>query len=330
MHKDVAKDRLATHAITNYLLAGYQGRFTFLNILSQLNFPSLNQGLITETRQSIDKIALWTEELWKGNDLFSATWNSPQTFDSQEALRLLDNLKPELYSIANEIARIVQAEDISQRFDDIVFLGASFGRFAYARENYIKGFLEFGQRFNVTHETNRYAALLPPAQEDVKLTHQILNVLRARTDATNPEFISGLLERCAPLVSVFRTHVHDINQLLGTYQGGFSFEKGDFTQQEAVAWKQIGMGPVAAGYWRASGFSAQDAEPWLVGNIANPPTAAAWRTYGFNADTAAQWIQQGFPPAFAKMWFKAGFDAVQTKAFVDQGILEPSKVPPSR
>jgi hypothetical protein len=327
MMSDLAKDRLATHAVTNYLVAGYQGRFTFLNVLAQLQYPNVTEEALTFVRQALDRIAFWIDELWHDRFLFAAQWTAPQTFDSRQALELLDQLKPDLYSTANEIVRIIALPNPHEKFENTAFLCAAFGRFAYARENYIKGFIDFSNKFGEQQEASRYAALLPPAQEDVRLTHTLLSMIRDPNASANENFTRGLTERCVPLIAVFRTHVHDINQLLGQFRGGMSFDKADFTVQEATAWNEIGLGPVPAGYWRANAFSPADAGGWIKYGFSIPSTASSWRVFGFTPDTARPWAQLNFAPPLARLWVQVGYSPEEAKQQNDLGITDPLKAP---
>ncbi len=327
MTPEIIKDRLSTHAVTNYLLAGYQGKFTFLNILSQLQYPGLDPALITFTRQALDKIAFWTEALWNDHHLFAAQWTAPQTFDSRQALELLDQLKPDLLGISGEIARIFSLQNPAEKFQDIAFLCAAFGRFSYARENYIKGFIEFATKFNSPQDGARYSAMLAPAQDDVRLTHTIINLARDLQASSTQDFLRNLYERSIPLIAVFRTHTHDISQILAQYRGGLSFDKADFNVQEATAWSDAGIGPVAAGYWRANGFSPVETPEWVRYGFSNPGVAASWRTEGFNPASAQPWAQSNMPPVISRLWAQAGYDTDETKEMIDSGVTDPRRAP---
>ncbi len=326
MNKDVVKDRQTTHAITNYLFAGYQGRFTFLNILSQLNYPNFDVQLIGLAREALDQIAKWTDDLWRGEDLFSASWTTAQTFGSTKALEMLDALRPDLYSVSNEVVRIFNGgPDYINQIDDLKFLVAAFGRFSYSREHYIQGFIQFGQKFNAPEEIERYAGLVQSAKEDIKLSHMLLKELQdpSRIDAN---FANALVERCVGLPVVFRTHAHDINQLLGNYRGGFSFENADFEAEEAKGWSEAGFNAIVAGYWRANNFTSSEAHEWVKQGVSIPGAAFQWRMFGFTAQRVKPWADEKFPPALAMQWLQAGYEASEAKEFIEKGIADPSKV----
>ena len=332
MTKVLPQDRLVSHSIINYLLAGYQCRFTFLNMLSQLGYPNLKEDFLTKTRQAIDKVTTWTEDLWEDKPLFLASWTTPETDDAKMALALLGDLKPELISISQELARILMLPNPGEKKQDISFLVSAFGRYSYTRENYIRGFLEFGQNFKLEKDTQSYGPLLPPAQEDLRTTHAMLAAVKdSFKEGVKSPFVKSIIERSYPLIPAFRTHIHDINQLLARYMGGLTYERADFNATDASKWRAIEVGPEVAGYWRANGFKPEDAEAWIKGNIANPPTAAAWRMFGFDAESAAPWIRHNFPPAFSRMWNQSGFSAAQAKELIERGVTDPSKVtPPSK
>jgi len=319
-------DNVATHTVTNYLLSCYQGRFAFLNILSQLDYPSLNVAIITETRQVLDQVAFWHEELWAGRNLFSAAWSFAETVDAQRALDLLTKLKPELYSTARDIGAIVANARGNLDSPQIAFLAGCIGRFSYAREHSVKGFVEMGARLPGTVDVNRFAVLIPAAQEDVRLTHALLEIIKKRAPNFDGGFVRGLVEKGASLIGLFRTQAHEINEIVAKYQGGLTFENADFTPDESRIWIELRLGPSIAGYWRAHGFSAQESEPWITLQTVAPGIAEAWRLFGFHADTAMPWLRSGFPPRLAKTWYDAGFDEKEARAQIERGVQDPSKI----
>ncbi len=326
MSNQVEKDRLATHAITNYLFAGYQGRFTFYNILTQLSFPGVGTELIPETKNALNIIAGWTERLWKGDPLFSATWTEAKTFESQKALQFLGTLKPDLSALAAEVERILKTTTVGENRDELIYLVACIGRHSYARENYIRGFLDFGQHFSNPTQEAHYAKLLGPAEEELKVFSSILELIKKEDAAKDPRFVQGIIERATPIVIGFRTHVHDVGQLIAQYQGGLTYEKCGFTAEEITGWKQIGIGPVAAGYWKANEFSPEEAGTWLRLNLSSPQVAHAWRLFGFEAARAQPWIQQGIPVGLARLWLTAGYDPENARKYIAEGTLDPAQI----
>ena len=129
------KDQLYTHSIINYILASYQGRFTYLNVLSQLQHLRFQADEITRTRNNITKASEWVAKLWQGQATFSPSVTDPGTLDAKMALKLLEDLKPDLKNAINELRRIISYPNIETKPEDVKFLIASFARFAYGRDN---------------------------------------------------------------------------------------------------------------------------------------------------------------------------------------------------
>jgi hypothetical protein len=326
MSKLTPQDIQATHAVTNYLLAELQGRFAFLNILSQLSPIPLKEEVVNATRQLIDKTTLWIDDLWEGTPLFLSSHKQAETFDAQESLAALREVKRELGVQIQELLRVLFLPSPGEKTDDIAFLVATFGRYAYTRENFIRGQLECVQKLGMKREMEGYAKSLPTAQEEIKFTHSLLTIFRdGFKEVSQAQYTKTLLDKTFPLVAVFRTHIHDINQLLARYAGGLTYENADFALEEARTWESLQIAPELAGYWRAQGFNAREAHDWITTRLAPPAVAAFWKLCGFNAESATPWIQHDLSPQFARSWAKAGFSAAQAKELTARGINDPAK-----
>ncbi len=319
------KNQVFSHNITNYLVAAYQGKFTFLNVLNLLGLLRQPEEL-QRCKTTVAKVALWNSKLWKGEELFNHNWSEPATSDAKHALKLLEELKPELWEMATTIRRILQLTDLTSRTDERSYLIACFARFAYGRENYLKGILEFAKFFNLAQAISVHTPLIPQAEAEVQLANNLVET--AKTPGPAPEEFANFLRiRCISLPGIFLSHAHDINQLLAPFRGGFSYDTADFNHEEVRNWLNAGFEVRPAGYWRAFEFSPQDALAWIRVGVIDATTAFDWRLHGFSAALAAPWIQVNFPPPFARMWLTAGHDAANAKAALDAGITDPTKAP---
>ena len=88
-----------THALLNYGHAAFQGRYTFYNILDQLNFKDLQIEEIERSRKVIDRLAKWTSQLWKGEVVFYTSWTRAESFEAENVVELLENLKLSIKSL---------------------------------------------------------------------------------------------------------------------------------------------------------------------------------------------------------------------------------------
>ena len=325
MNIDLAKDRLITHSILNYLAASYQGWFAGLNLLSQLEHQAFSEADMTVVQQALSSINTWTAQLYQDECLFSASWQTAETFEAKHALDLLEKVKPVLLRDAAEVVRIMALQEFPLD-PDVRLLLASLARHAYSRDAYVRGFIEYGERFGLAPMAEKYSELLPQTQEILGRLSELLRLYRsASLKAADLErsFFLLLHESCLNLAAVFRTHVHDINQLLSPFKGGFSFGAAEFSRAEAELWQDAGFGPAPAGYWRAYEIDPEEAKAWCAAKMTEVTLVIEWRRAGFTPETAPPWFAAGFPPGYAVVWSQAGFSPEKAQAQIQAGVLEP-------
>lgn len=323
----VHKDNFATHSITNYLSASYQGKFAYLNVLAQLSSPYFDAEKLQKTKKALEQAEKWTRELGQGMCLFSAAWTSPQTFEAELALDLLSALKPGLTNLVDQIKQILNLSDIAmqENSDQTTLLVAAYIRFAYSREVYIKGLIEYGKFFKIPEMVQQFSENLVQATDDIRLGHAFLNSLKQPNVPTEP-FYAKLREESSGLPAVFRTHLHDINQLLATYRGGLTYANADFESAQGSLWEACGFTALIAGYWRAYDFSAEESSKWCALNILGPALAEEWKWAGFDPQSAHPWVQLGFTPVLAKAWNAGGFSPPEAKENMEKGVSHPSLI----
>jgi len=330
MNIDLAKDRLVSHSITNYLSASYQGKFAALNILSQTEHPAFNPDQISQVQQVLAKISVWTEQLYKDECLFSASWTNAETFDAKHALDLLEGLKPELVELSRELTRILGLQELPSD-SEIKFLLSNIARQAYSRDSYIRGFIEYGTRFGLPQMVAKYEELLPNSTTQLQRAHELISSFRnvgCDGKRATPSFFALLHEAALNLPAVFQTHLHDLNLLLSPYKGGgITFAQAGFSRDESDAWQNAGFSPVPAGYWRAYGITPEEARAWTDAKMGEPAVAADWRNFGFDPQSASLWAESGFAPGYAMLWLKASYTPEQAKEMIDRGILNPPARP---
>jgi len=97
------KDRELSFSIINYLSASYRGKLAGFTLLGQLGHASFDEEEISRLLNVTEKISEWFAGLMRGELLFCASWESPETFEAQDALGLLSKLKPELMDTARRV-----------------------------------------------------------------------------------------------------------------------------------------------------------------------------------------------------------------------------------
>ena len=319
---------LQTHTFTNYLNAGYQGQFAFLNVLSRLNHPAANPAGISKARETLAKVSAWTADLWKGISLFAANWQTPQTFEAQKALSLLEDLRGDLGLTANNIGGIVSADQSTYSEDQIKYLLAGLARSLYSKDNYLRGFADYGKAFNIPEMINQYSPMVQNCGAEIAALHAQMNAYKEGKISNPDEFRLQLRYRAFMLPGIFRSQMHDISQLTAAYKGGLTYDLAGIEQNRAAQWAQLGCPPQVAGYWEAYFIGPEEAFAWTNAGIRDHELAATWRLHGFNPATVEPWLKLSYPPFIAMRWAQAGFSADKALEHIQRGVTDPSTVKP--
>ncbi|MBX7139329.1 MAG: hypothetical protein K1X83_15255 [Oligoflexia bacterium] len=305
--KDRDQDINITHAVTNYLNAGLQGRFTFLNVLSRLGNPAYNAADLEETKKRLARAIGWNKDLAKGVCVLSAAWTTPETFEAKEVLGFLADLGNEIGSLAAATAQAISKQSQEVTNQEPSFLIAAFSRYAYSKEHYLRGFLELSKLLGNGDMANHYQALLEGAAGEVKLAHEFLSAYQKDKGASSPDFGSALTYHCLKLPGTFMSQRHDVIQLVSRYSGGLTFERIGISPEQAKLWENLQASPAVAGYWEAHGIGPDEAAAWAGSGIGEADLASDWRLHGFTPQTAIPWVQEGFPAVAALGWASSGY-----------------------
>lgn len=326
MITDSDKDLAASHGVINYLNAGYQGAFAGLNMLSRLGAKTFNEDELTRVRQSLEKVTAWVNDLWRGNCLFCDSWTRPETFAAQKALSVLQDLRPDIFRTRDTVIAILRNPQWPSDPESVKYLVGAFGRYVYSRDNYIRGFVEFGKVFHQPNMVSGYSELLASASEEVKLAHEFLNTLKENSQPPQ-QFYEGIYYQSVRLPAIFATHLHDIAQLIAKFSEPMSFNSIGVDDITAGTWQQIGLGPEGAGYWRAHEIDPEEAASWMATGIKEAAIASEWRLFGFSSQAASIWYHRNFPAAVAAAWASAGFDPDKSIELMEKGYQHPSMIP---
>ena len=327
MTPDELADLQLSHNILNYLLACYQGKFAWLNILSRLQFKKLPADEIPKTEKLFETLNRWISSLWEGVPIFSASWGEPESFESDRALALLADLLPELARLANTVKAILSnnSVDLGARQEEVKILIAAFGRYTYSQDNYVKGFVKFGELFNQPELAEQYRAHIPVLEEKVRLTHTFLKILQQEKPL--PDFYQSLKAVTVQLPGKLRMYCHDISQLSSVYKGDYTFQMAGIEEEEGRRWTEVGLTPQLAGYWRAYELTPEQSAQWRQIGISSSESAFAWASLEFTPESCLRWASRNFPPAVAKQWQDAGYDPTSALVLIQQGFELPDMVP---
>lgn len=325
MAKQLTEDQTLTHSIVNLLNSGYQGMYAFANILQQFSHPAYSEDLQKNIESRLDRISGWMDDIYKGAELFSASWDSPKTFEASDALAVCNELGSDIIYTANLLRSMLSSKEPLSDPSNLVFMVATYGRIAYTKENYLRGLDELGKYSENEEVQRRIGEGLALVADEVKQTHWMINQLSSDEGIT-PRFTSELLLMSFNTVPSLYTQVHDLNQLNARFKGGLNGENLGFTKEEEKLWSEARIPPVPAGYWRAYLFGPNEAVAWTATGIEIPVNAFQWKLAGFNPDDSALWAPSNLHPQIAKFWKDAGYDPQTAADFVKQGITDPSKI----
>lgn len=324
MQNDTLNDLELSHSLINYLFAAFCGKFSWCQVLSKLQSSYFTSGDLVLTKEHLRSIEQWIADLFDGKPLIKKEWSSPETVDARSAFTLLDKLKYEFIDLAEKLDTVISAGDYSSSKDRVALLTAGFARFAYSRHAYISGFIRFAKDFKKATLEEQYNQLLPQANYDLQLSDMFVSVVSDSSKAPI-RFFQDMRDEAILLPGVFRSNVHDINQLQHLFNRPFSYSHAEITNTEAKHWQELEITALAAGYWKAYGFPPTQVSAWRQVGIVDPSLAAAFKSFEFIPQEAAMWFQAGIPPCTAKRWRTAGYDLQSALEMLNQGVLEPKR-----
>lgn len=320
-------DLIYTHRVINYIQASFQGRFAMLNIFSQTGHRLFNQAEVEKTQRILKTIRSWEQELLNRRLIFPISQIGNPQNEHKEALEYLRSIKPELESLAKKVKEILTSESMMVEIQDAFLTLAAYGRFAYCRDNYVRGFIRFGEKIGDEYLKGNFTFYLEEAKESIETINSLLALLKRNDNQLATQELQFLSFNVRTLAGTFRSHVHDITQLLFGPAVELSYEKAGFFRAEAEAWSMAGYHAIEAGYWRAHEISISEAEEWRAYDLVDPTLVAEWKSAGFPAEVAAEWIAVLFQPILAIRWANQGFSPREAAALVMSGFEVPSEIP---
>lgn len=321
-NKDV---HLTTEFIT-FLRAGFYGQIVFEGTLSKLDVSVLPTGYLEPAHRAFDKVEVWTKDLVREIPIFATSWSAPETFDAISAMGFMRDLKKDFVFVTPKVEDALHVKELQRDRESAKLLAAAVFRSASTRLGYIEGLYGLYTQLGAKDLADAAALEYAPAKEQFDLANQLVAIFSIASEFDEAQ--CERLKREARLVpGDFRSRIHDCNILLNVYSKEFTYELAEIPRDEAELWISKKIPAVAAGYWRAYGFSPDDLLEWRQVGINGAPLAASWRQAGFYPESAVRWIREGIPPAIAVVWDKAGFEPPRTAALLRRGITDPAKAP---
>jgi len=321
MDRELLEDLEASHSVLNYLYSVFQGRHAYYDILSHLRSPEFRSGELVMTKSSLDRIQSWIDALYKETPLLSVTWETLETTDANAAFDLLAKTKVELIDLSEKVEAILSIADYSSDKSRVALMTAAFGRFAYSRNYYVNGYIEFFNTFGQPELEREYQQLVPQAEWDLQLSDSFVQIINGPERPTD-ELFKDLREESLNLPGIFRASVHDINQLISSYENDFTFELAEIPAGMAAEWGHLQVPPTVAGYWHAYRFRPKEAQPWLVAGIQDPGLASAYRIFGFPFEEAVEWLELRISPRTARQFRDSGHTPEQAAQAIAQEMQQ--------
>lgn len=321
MDESIIQDIVASHTLINLLASGYQGAYAGMNSLIQSQHFLGSQEILLQYDRTIARITRWNDELFKGIPLISKKWTSVETFEAQTAFDDLAKLRKELVQGVDDLKAIKGKFQSSRTQDDIKLLFSLYVRFAYARDSFIRGQIDYAKNFRLRDlfdNVSKFAAQIEGAIPEIDGMFDQLN-------APNypKEFVELLDRRTSELVTTFALQAHEMSLSLAMFEPALTYELADIGKYEAERWVSSNIAPAPAGYWRAFDIGPEEAAAWMQVSIDRPAAVNAWRKSGFSPGDAVHWAQLGIPPEPAALWRDAGFTAEESLALVKKGVTDP-------
>lgn len=317
-----------TQRVLNYLQASYQGRFAMLNIFSRTQHKLFSQKEVEKTQKILRELHGWEQEMFAKRLIFPiANAQDPKGAEHKAALEYLRAIKPELESLAKKVKEVLTSKSMFAENEDAFLLLATFSRNAYCRDNYVRGFIRFGQQINDKGLVDGYKLYLMDVKDHVDAINELLILLKKNDNVFTPEQLEYLAFLVRTLPGVFRAHIHDIKQLLAGPYDPFNYETAGFFKLEAEAWMRAGFSAIESGYWRAHEISIAEAEVWTSLEVVDPTVVAEWKTAGFPPEIAREWINVLFAPILAIRWANEGYSPREAAVLVMSGFKLPQDVP---
>ncbi len=327
MDKKLNADLNLSQSVVNYVQAVYVGKMNYINILARFGQLPGSSDDFVRTEKIIERALQWKKDILNSIPLLSASWKLPETFDAQRSLSSLADIKPDLTQAAMDVDRLVKELEDFVDAEKLKRLIAHFGWISYSRETYLKGWVEFSQRWSTPEVTAQYSALLPGAQADVEATAAFVNAALKSEDGVDAALVEEVKNRSMMLGSIFRMYIHDITQLLHTYTPQFTFDLAGISHGDAARWKQNGFSPAQAGYWAAFRINPEDALAWMHSGVSDPASAASWAEAQISSAEAYQWTAAGVHSAAdAVAWMQANVQADMVKDYIERGIRSPEQL----
>ncbi|RME57910.1 MAG: hypothetical protein D6780_07615 [Candidatus Dadabacteria bacterium] len=324
---------LASHHILNYVSAGLQGRYAFLNLLQK--YKAIKESTVLQRQEKlqgyIDTIKELRKELLDGKLLVIE--DPPQVVDnrgkkliklSKELKKFYLRLSETLTNKAGKVTDSKTALKLSPYFLAVLALAA------YSHENFVKENIAFFKGLELKDFIKEEEFELKQAEEEVEFVHLLIEGYEEHLEEPSEGLLLGIYLEILPMIGVLRSYSWDIDLLLEPYTGKLTYEDiPPVDEKTKEGWVAAGVPVQQAGYWCSFYFSYEDMKKWANAGITHYMLAGRWAALGFTPAEAREWLTEGFVPSIAFLWKIEDFSPKEAGQYVDDGYIAPSALPES-
>jgi len=315
-----------SHRILNYLQATAHGEVFFLEALKELGSPEISDEAVGQARTTLKAALELYQAMGEGAYAFSASWTSPETFDAQRAVRMLDDL------VQRSRTLISRCRSMPSNFEGMT---REHRRFAFGvvrrglvAENFFKqGLFDQARLMNLPN--------LADFEAVAKASMQILEgfdreyyaaMYRKELSAQQEQVMGRVWGRQRLMLNI---QLVDLVELASIYRGGEEYLEKELAISAPQEWSQRRFPPADAARWSGFDFSPDLASQWRAAGVTSPLLAYDWGSYGFTAEEAAAWLPLQQAPDSCAAWREANYGPDLALSFVKRGFQKPSDVDPS-
>lgn len=313
-----------THRILNYLQALSHGEVFFLEALKELGSPEITDDALTQARTALQSMLELYQGMGKGVYTFSARWQTPETFEAQRAVRLLEDL------LRRNRALAARCRSMPQKFSLEVRELARFA-FAVVRRGLVaENFFNQG-RFDLARLMGPEARAADAEKIALSSMRQLEAFDREYYDAMRRKELSDQQEQVLNLLwgrqrLMLDVQSVDLVELLSVLRGGEAFIDQELSSPSLQSWHLRGFVTAEASRWIAFEFGIEQASQWKGVGVVSPIDAYGWIGAGFTPEEAQSWLPLNQSAEACLAWKQANFGPDLALSFVKRGLLKPSDV----
>ena len=314
MDEQTFQNLVTSHSVVNTLYSSFQGRYAWQKVLSENKSSHASEEKLAQSKEILKQVTGWGTQVLEERPLVA---EPGVEFPERETIdQYVELLRQEI----DELSGLLERKELG-----IPEQVAAVARYGYGREQYIRGLLYWGQKYEDTELINRCESELQQGAEELGIINAMIGELEKNAELSDNLSLS-LESSIIRLPAIFRMQVHDIRILLANvYFGRPSYKNLGIPLEDGIEWSKLDIDPVQAGYWIAQGVSASEAEEWRDSGFTNPAEVGPWKYFDFDHKNAGWWAAEGIHPEAANRWNEAGFHPQDARKWIEENVIDPEE-----